>query len=192
MHDTMGFEHIELMTPQFEENLDKSKYTGDPAQYAVETSLHKAHDIVSQLRHQAQSRPKIVVCADTIVIGPDDTIYEKPKTQEKQLKDLLYFCFGTDDPVRVVTAVTLVKWNGKQEGYSIHQFHETSKVHFDRDIPESVVQAYVESEDGLQVAGGFKIQGLSGVLISGIEGDYFNIVGLPLNKTFKTILEQVQ
>lgn len=192
MHDTMGFSKVELMTPQFEENLDKGTYADKPEQYAVATSLHKAHDIVAQLQHENQksTEPRIVVCADTIVIGPNNTIYEKPGTPEKQLKDLVYFCFGTDEPVRVVTAVTLVKWKGKHEGYSLHQFHETSKVHFDREIPEAVVEAYVESKDGLQVAGGFKVQGASGVLISSIEGDFFNIVGLPLNKTFKAILEQ--
>lgn len=186
MHDTMGFQNIELMKPTFEENLDKTKYINDPIEYVVDTSYHKAMNIVEQLK--SVDRKKLVICADTIVIGRDNMIYEKPMNKEKQLKDLYEFCFNDETPIRVVTAVTLIKWEGSDNKYKLEQFHEISNVFFDNEIPKAVIEDYVNSEDGLQVAGGFKIQGFSGILIKKIEGDYFNIVGLPLNHTFRAIL----
>ena len=196
MHDNMGFKDLLVIPPTFEENLDKSQYADNPIQYVVDTSYGKAQCMLSELQDVKEKR--LVVCADTVVLDWDNIIYEKPGNKERQLANLKRCCYGSQKPLRVVTAVTIIKWDpnaiddgNKSMKHQIHQFHETSEVYFDSTVPEQVIQDYVYSEDGLQVAGGFKVQGYSGILIDRIEGDYFNIVGLPLNRTFKELLSYV-
>jgi len=60
-------------------------------------------------------------------------------------------------------------------------------VHF-ADNDKKKIQAYVESGEGLDRAGGFAIQGLGGLLISRIEGDFWNCVGFPA-ASFFTLLD---
>lgn len=48
-----------------------------------------------------------------------------------------------------------------------------------------VLEAYVGSGEGVDRAGGFAIQGLGGLLVSKIEGDYNNVVGFPATSFFK-------
>ena len=55
---------------------------------------------------------------------------------------------------------------------------ERTIVHFAQHAPH-VLEAYADSGEGLDRAGGFAIQGLGGALVRKIEGDYHNVVGFP-------------
>lgn len=88
-----------------------------------------------------------------------------------------------DDGLKVITSV--IVYDKSQD--NIHQFTELTAIVFDNEISHDIVQSYVDSEDGLKVAGGFKIQSTGGVMIKQIQGDYYNVVGLPLNSTFKVL-----
>lgn len=190
LHDIMGLTELKTMVPTFEENLDKTKYSTNPIEYARDTSRRKAQSIVEILSdYQNENsneieKPKLIICADTIIIDKDGKIYEKPITKEVQMRFLMKFCYEEDEPVNVVTAVTLMKWYNKED-FELVPFQDETKVYFDNKIPLRVLQEYVESGDGLEAGGGFKIQGQGGILIEKIEGDYYNVVGLPLNKIFK-------
>ncbi|SCU82940.1 LADA_0C08790g1_1 [Lachancea dasiensis] len=187
--DVMGFANIKLMKPSFEENLDKTLYEGDPVRYVHDTSRAKAIGIVDDIKQleisASEKRPKLIICADTVVIDSDNNIHEKPKESQKQLANLLSFR-DSDGPVKVATSVTLIIWQNTED-YSFEQFDEISEVHFDPDFPLGILYDYVDSRDALDVAGGFKVQSFGGAMISQINGDFFNIVGLPLNKTFKAL-----
>lgn len=190
MHDSMGFPQVTIMKPSFEEDLDKSHFL-DPVEYVRETSYQKAVAIIQDLSKVSEftAGAKLVICADTVVIDSSGTIYEKPQCKKKQLTNLMKFCYEDKDPLKVVTAVTLVKWINKND-YSIKEpFHEETKVYCDPNTPLELLEDYVESEEGIQVAGGFKIQGSSGAIIKKIEGDYYNVVGLPLNRLFQEIYQ---
>ncbi|KAH9063625.1 Maf/Ham1 [Lactarius vividus] len=69
-------------------------------------------------------------------------------------------------------------------GYDIRSLEERSLVYF-FDNPPSLLNAYVDSGEGLDRAGGFAIQGLGGILIRKIEGDYHNVVGFPAASFFR-------
>ncbi|SCV05723.1 LANO_0H13762g1_1 [Lachancea nothofagi CBS 11611] len=186
--EVMGFSQVKLMKPSFEENLDKSLYEGKPIKYVHDTSKGKALGIIEDLGKLAcgyAQKPKLVICADTVVIDSDNTIHEKPQVPQRQLTNLLDFR-DSDDPVKVVTSVTLIKWQGPDD-YTLEQFEEISEVYFDPDFPLSILYDYVDSKDALDVAGGFKVQSFGGAMISKINGDFYNVVGLPLNKTFKAL-----
>ena len=58
--------------------------------------------------------------------------------------------------------------------------HAVTAVDFDP-IPEKLLEAYLDSDEPYDKAGAYAIQGHASVWIRGIEGDYFNVVGLPVN-----------
>jgi septum formation protein len=84
--------------------------------------------------------------------------------------------------IQVISALTVVK---KLDG-EIHTVcgTETTELVYNDDISQEFIASYIESEEGLNVAGGFKFQEKGSVLFKHISGDYFNIVGLPVSKTF--------
>jgi len=53
------------------------------------------------------------------------------------------------------------------------------------------IRSYCRSGEGLEVAGGFKIQGLGAVLFDAIDGDFYNCVGLPASRVFGEICSLV-
>ncbi|AMD19701.1 HCL450Wp [Eremothecium sinecaudum] len=193
LQEVLGFQNIHIMKPSFEENLDKKLYKDNPIQYVVDTCKGKSTSILEDLKKgrgtAISPKPKIVICADTVVIDNDNVIYEKPGTKEVQFATLSKFC-DSPHPLRVVTAVNVILWINNDD-YTVFPFHQTTRVFFDSELPKTVLKSYVESGDGLQVAGGFKIQGFSAVMIKMIEGDYYNVVGLPANGTMSQIIKAV-
>ncbi|CCF60269.1 hypothetical protein KAFR_0J02050 [Kazachstania africana CBS 2517] len=188
--ETMGLKDIKVVKPTFEEDLDKAQYENDPIRYVRDTSRGKAQSIVADAdKLFNECNPKLIICADTIMFDNDKVIYEKPIERDVQLRNLSKFCYSAaDNVINVVTAVTLIVFDGKN--HKLKEFYELTKIFMDHDIPRELLEDYVESGDGLQVAGGFKIQGLSAMIIKKIEGDYYNVVGLPLNKTFQAMWEE--
>ena len=67
-----------------------------------------------------------------------------------------------------------------------HSFHAVTKVEFD-DLSEDVIKAYVDTGEPMDKAGGYGIQALGGTLVKRIDGDYYNVVGFPLNMFCKAV-----
>lgn len=74
--------------------------------------------------------------------------------------------------------------SGQMIPVGIHSFHEATKVHF-YPMTEEEIEAYVATGDPLDKAGAYGIQGLCARYISGIEGDYNNVVGLPVGRLYQ-------
>jgi len=66
--------------------------------------------------------------------------------------------------------------------------HELTAVHFAAMRPEEI-QSYVDTDEPMGKAGAYAIQGKAARYITGIEGDYFNVVGLPVRKLYTTLQE---
>ncbi|EDO16236.1 hypothetical protein Kpol_505p13 [Vanderwaltozyma polyspora DSM 70294] len=191
LHDVIGIKDLKVMKPDFEEDLDKSNYVNDPIRYVCDTSYGKAESIVRSLKNKSDevNKKKLIVCADTVIIDTKNKIYEKPQEKEVQLKNLKKFCYE-EEYIKVVTSVNIVKWIDADR-YDFEPFYEETKIYFDKNTPLELIEDYVGSEDGLEVAGGFKIQEISGAMIRGIEGDYYNVVGLPLNRTLTRLISKL-
>lgn len=64
-------------------------------------------------------------------------------------------------------------------GYAQKTFANITRVHF-FDNDETVLERYIDTNEGIDRAGGFAVQGLGACLVCGIQGDYNNVVGFPL------------
>ena len=106
MTEQMGFDDLIIMKPNFEEDLDKQNYIKRPIEYARDTCKGKTLAILDDMPSSTNSRRKIIICADTIIVDHQDTIYEKPITKDVQLANILRFV-KQDEPLRAITAVSV-------------------------------------------------------------------------------------
>lgn len=113
----------------------------------------------------------LVIAADTIVVI-DNKILGKPKNFNDAI-EMLELLQGREH--EVLTGIALCFGNKIISGF------EKTRVIF-RPLNHEQIKAYAQSGEGLDKAGAYAIQGKGALLISGIHGDYFNVVGLPLCK----------
>lgn len=153
---------FEVMKSDVEEVITKT----DPAEIVMELSRQKAEDVFGKL-----DDPAIVLGADTVV-AYDGKILGKPEDEE-DAKAMLRMLSGKKHSV--FTGVTLVSKKG------IESFYEETLVEF-YPMNEEEIEAYVLSGEPMDKAGAYGIQGKAAAFIKGIQGDYYNVVGLPIAK----------
>lgn len=116
----------------------------------------------------------IIIGADTIVIL-DGVIYEKPNDREHAI-DMLSELSGKMH--KVVTGVCILS-NNKEVVFS-----ETTKVYFNP-FTSSEIEYYVDNYKPFDKAGSYACQEWIGAIgIKRFDGDYFNVVGLPINRVY--------
>jgi septum formation protein len=84
----------------------------------------------------------------------------------------------------VLTGISLLRLPGESTRAAV----EDSAVTF-ATLPENEIEAYVSTGEPLGKAGGYAIQGIAGRFIPRIDGCYFNVVGLPLARTYTLLRE---
>lgn len=119
----------------------------------------------------------IVIGADTVVTI-DGKILGKP-TDTNDARDMLRLLSGRTHSV--FTGVTVIK-NG-----NCHTFCEETKVTF-HNLSDDEINNYIATNEPMDKAGAYGIQGYGALLVKGIEGDYFNVVGLPVSKLNRLLL----
>ena len=140
-------------------------FDGPADAMVLELSRRKALSVSS--RHPAA----LVIAADTTVCSPDGDILGKPGTPERAA-DMLRALSGRWHSV--FTGVTAVNTaTGREEQCAVE-----TRVHFVPMSPEDVA-FYVATQEPLDKAGAYGIQGTGGMFIDRIEGSYSNVVGLP-------------
>jgi septum formation protein len=111
----------------------------------------------------------LVIAADTIV-ALDGRILGKPSDREVA-KRMLTLLSGRRH--EVYTGITLAK------GSLVRSEYEMTAVSV-RPLHREEIDAYVETGEPMDKAGAYGIQGLGALFVSRIEGDYYNVMGLPL------------
>ncbi len=113
----------------------------------------------------------LVIAADTLVVLPDRVLGKPTCDAEAEL--MLAALQGRDH--HVVTAVVVTdSQTGETRGAT-----EETKVFF-RPLDREAIKAYVSTGEPSDKAGAYAVQGVGSLLVERIEGDYFNVVGLPL------------
>lgn len=130
------------------------------------------------LAAQTQAHPEeMILAADTMILL-HGTVIGKP-VDEADARDILRRLSGKMH--QVITGVCILK------GTQRVLFSETTRVHF-RELSEHQIDHYVATYRPLDKAGAYAIQEWIGLIgIEKIEGDYFNVVGLPVGKIIEKI-----
>lgn len=140
-------------------------------QVSEELASAKAKAVFEMLEPELKA-DSVVIGADTSVIL-DDVIYGKPESKE-DAKRMLTNLSGRKHVV--ATGVSLVFEGGEK------RFTDVSLVEFYPldDYQKNVIERYIESGDPMDKAGAYGIQTGGALLVRGIEGDFLNVVRLPV------------
>lgn len=162
-------ELLSLITEDFsiipavgEEKADKSLPAGE---YVRALAEHKAAEIA------VSHRGDTVIGADTVV-AVDGMILGKPKDAE-DAKRMLRLLSGREHSV--FTGVCIISSNRNAS------FFEETKVRF-FELSDEEIDAYTATGEPFDKAGAYGIQDKGALLVSGITGDYYNVMGLPVGR----------
>lgn len=180
--NNLGIVDVTVLGSNYPEDLSKEGISKE--EYVQKTSYNKARDILDQLTNGPPISSTVILTADTIVCC-HDAIFEKPKTTTRQ-KEMFkqYKNYGTAEVITAVTAVKLTLDVNNLQVTTERNSVTSTTLTYNSQLSEEVITAYIESGEGLSVAGGFKFQEGGSILFSKIDGDYFNVVGLPVSSTF--------
>lgn len=145
-----------------------------PEELALHNAMGKAQDVA---RHYKNA---LILGVDTVVAFQDHQI-GKPKDTE-DAKRILRLLSNTTH--KVISAICIIDTDNFKNVTAI----ETTFITIDR-LEESEIEAYIASGEGVDKAGGYAIQGLGSLFCKKIEGDYFNVVGLPIYRLRKLLKE---
>ena len=154
------------------------KFEVDPGDYKEDMNLKLGpHELARFLSlEKAKSAAgkygnAIIIAADTFVIIREQ-ILGKPHTREEARRMLLLLEGRTHS---VITGFTVLDTDtGKKLSRSVE-----TKITFKK-LTGLEIDAYIKTKEPLDKAGAYAIQGLGSVLVKRIDGDYFNVIGLPL------------
>ena len=159
--EQMGFTNFKVCPAKGEETAGPGL---TPAQLVEALSRQKAAEVAA-----GAAEDDLVIAADTVVsIG--GRVLGKPHSTQ-QAAQMLADLSGREHTV--YTGVTV------RRGDQMLTRHEATQVRF-RPLTEEEIAAYVATGEPMDKAGAYGIQGRGALLVRGIDGDYFNVVGLPV------------
>ncbi len=162
------------------EDIDEGIYTTKDEIF-LQLPLAKAQAAIQTLEPLADE--DLVIAADTTV-WIDDIVLGKPADNDDAMRMLKMLSGKTHN---VTTGVAICKVAAQSnEIVETHTFAETTKVTF-YELSDEEIASYVESGEPLDKAGSYGIQGMGRLFVQGIEGDYFNVVGLPIARLVREI-----
>ena len=149
---------------------DESSPITDPEKLVRELALRKGRATRELLRAKGEWGDDVLVIAADTVVAADRKILGKPHG-DAEAAEMLRLLSGHAHTV--VSGVALL--SGEREAAA----SESTAVSFAR-MTEEEIARYVQSGEPRDKAGAYAVQGLASLWISGLQGDYFNVVGLPV------------
>ena len=156
-------------------NIDETRYPAEDAlSYVTRLAQTKAETVAKQL-----TAGGLVLGADTVVVI-DEEILGQPRDDD-DARRMLSLLSGKWH--QVVTGIALVR---KGDLSQIIVDHQTTRVLF-TELSRQQIDWYISTGEPQGKAGAYAIQGKGAQLIKEIEGDYFNVVGLPISLVYELI-----
>ncbi|KAG8793691.1 hypothetical protein FRC12_001933 [Ceratobasidium sp. 428] len=194
----------EVVPSNFAEDLPHDHFE-NVYEYPVATALEKAVEVyIRMVEQHPEDPPSLVIGADTVVLSKAEAagsnvhdsllpqtrpeILEKPADAADNLRMLLEL---NGRKCEVVTGITVVYPILTAPGYATKSLDDRTTLTF-YDSPLPVLEAYVDSGEGMDRAGGFALQQRGAHLISKIEGDFYNAVGFPGSSFFRWLALLIQ
>ena len=148
-----------------------------PDDIVKELALLKARDIASQ-----NERENLIVIGADTVVAYQGKILGKPQTEEEAYEMIQSF---QGDKHQVYTGVAILDYDDTGKETVLN--HAVKTEVFVNPMTEEEIRGYIASDNVLDKAGSYGIQSGFAIHIEKIEGDYFNVVGLPISYIYEEL-----
>lgn len=176
---------FEIVKSTLEEKTDELL----PSEVVKDLSRQKALDVYEKVigqreeANESEGEPLLVIAADTVV-SVDDKILGKP-SDENEAFEMIKMIQGRSH--RVYTGVCVAcEGCDLSDAPVLLNFSEGTTVNV-CSMSDDEINAYISTKEPMDKAGAYGIQGLFKVYVSGIEGDYDNVVGLPVSRLYQEL-----
>ncbi|HEX8652508.1 MAG TPA: Maf family protein [Pyrinomonadaceae bacterium] len=167
----------------FAVNIDESPQLSEGVvAYVERLAREKAEAAAVQYQQQQQRTSRLVLGADTIVFA-EGSMLGKPRDAEDARRMLRLLSGRWHE---VLTGVALLR-TGEQRTRRATA-HETTRVRFSP-LSEEEIEWYVATGEPMDKAGAYAVQGRAALFIEAIDGDFWNVVGLPVRLVYKLVRE---
>ena len=159
-----------------------------PEEVVMEISKQKAEEVAAMVSTYAQEHKDITTPSDILVIGADTVVAYSGKilgkpVDEADAKRMLTMLSGNTHSV--FTGVTLVLIDKSGRAGELVFYEKTDvKMH---EMTELEIDRYIATGEPMDKAGSYGIQGKCAIYIEKIEGDYNNVVGLPIARIYQEL-----
>ncbi len=158
---------------------DESCTSDEPEKAAREIAISKLSAALGEI-HPGEG--EVVLTADTSV-WIDGKMFGKPRDRQ-DAADMLRQLSGRTH--QVITGVAIGLMQDKSKSVAIHAFDEVTHVSV-AELTEEEIGRYIDTGEPMDKAGAYGIQKFFTVFVDRIEGDYFNVVGLPLAAIYRKL-----
>lgn len=162
-------------------NKEETYVSTKPEDIVKELALMKAQNVASEMENGEKLCDAIVIGADTIVVL-DENILGKPKSEEDAYH-MLTNLQGRSHQVYTGVAIIDYDRSGKKKVCS----HAVGTKVYVHEMEPKEIRTYVQGKEPMDKAGAYGIQGKFAAYIDKIEGDYYNVVGLPVAYLYQQI-----
>lgn len=156
----------------------EEKITSDvPAEVVMSLAEQKAVDVAKEMPEGT-----VILGSDTVVAA-DGKILGKPKSHEEAY-EMIRRLAGRSH--QVYTGVCLVKKGPEGEADTVVSFYDETDVNVSP-MTEKEIQEYADSEEPMDKAGSYAVQGFFARYIDGLKGSYANVMGLPVHLVYQEL-----
>lgn len=167
---TVGLD-FEIITSEADESCDES----DPEKKVEILAERKGRAVEELLTERGEELTDTLVIASDTLVHMDGSVLGKP-TDRDNAREMLKALSGRG---HFVSSGVYLSYEGR--GVASHM---TTAVKF-ACMSDEEIEKYLDTDEPYDKAGAYGIQGIASLFIEGIEGDYFNVVGLPIRRLYK-------
>ncbi|WNQ12969.1 Maf family protein [Paenibacillus aurantius] len=181
-----------------------------PAQIVETLALRKAETVHELIRKERDLQGGVIIGSDTVVVL-DGEVLGKPRDREDAFMTLTRLqgsthevfsgvaCLAAGEPEQAQESAAAARSVGPSMSYRLRHGAETekpsaavghsvSKVTF-RPMSPDEIRAYIATGEPMDKAGSYGVQGLGSLFVERIDGDFYSVMGLPMNLLYSMLLE---